>query len=732
MSAFNLTSIDTRQGTNNQHSYSNGNTLPYTGVPFSMNLFAIQTAGERGSWWFNPHDRVFQGIRLTHQPSPWMGDFQWMLFTPFSGKLFGHSLYHVQGSYRPEEAVFSPHYMKFKQERYQIETEFTGSTYGGKIKSEYVTGLGNGLNIRSKGPFEVKLDADKNQLSGYVSNFSDAEDKEFKMYFALTFDGTVDVEGSKLVVNDEEELALTENNGEELNVFIRFVEAQTVTTTLATSFISVEQAELNLSRIKNDSFKEMKDAAEASWMNYLNRIEVNSKNKEQVATFYTMMYRAFIFPQKFYELNEANEPIHYNTMTKEVTPGYLYTNNGFWDTYKTVYPLYSLIATKEYEEMLESYLTSFKETGFLPKWLSPDERGLMPGTLIDAVIADAAVKGIGTDMMPEFLEAMKVAATKQSDKNNYGRRGTYDYLKYGYVPLDYHESVNHTLDYAYSDFCISQVAKTLGETETAEFYEKQSGNFENIFDTKEQLMRAKDKEGNFRESFSDTRWGLDYCEGSAWQNSYAVYHNFAKLIELHGGKEAFAEKLTTLSNTNPVFGVDGYGFEIHEMSEMASIDFGQIAISNQPSFHIPYLFNYVGESSTSQVILKQLMTEEFNTSWNGFPGDEDNGSMASWFIFSSLGFYPVTPGAGEYVLGIPLFDEAIIHMENGKDITIKTKTNQPHLNFVKSVALNKEDYTKAYFNHHDLAKGATIDFELCLAPAKKAYKSSDLPFSIDK
>ncbi len=212
---------------------------------------------------------------------------------------------------------------------------------------------------------------------------------------------------------------------------------------------------------------------------------------------------------------------------------------------------------------------------------------------------------------------------------------------------------------------------------------------------------------------------------------HAVYHNFGKLIELHGGKKAFANKLTNLANTQPTFGVDGYGFEIHEMSEMASIDFGQIAISNQPSFHIPYLFNYVGESSTSQVILKQLMTEQFNTSWNGFPGDEDNGSMASWFVFSSLGFYPVTPGSGEYVLGIPLFDSAVIHLENGKDITINTKANKPHLNFVKSVSLNDKDYSKVFFNHEDLIKGANIDFELSIAPSKKDFLNSDMPFSID-
>lgn len=731
MSLVSLLDIDTRQGTDNQHSYSNGNALPYTGVPFGMNFFAMQTAGDRGSWWFNPNDRVFQGIRLTHQPSPWMGDFQWMLFTPFSGKLFGYSQFHIQGSYRPEETVFAPHYMKVKQERYQIETEFTASTYGGKIKSVYASDKDNGLNICSKGPFEIIFNEKTNQISGYVSNFSDSEDKEFKMYFACTFDQTVNVSNSQLIINDEKPISLSQASGEELNLLIRFNDSKEVNTTLATSFISIAQAELNLSRLKDQTFEALKEKAEQKWLNYLNRIDVTTKNKEQLNTFYTMMYRAFLFPQKFYELNEDMEPIHYNTLAKEVRNGYLYTNNGFWDTYKTVYPLYSLIATKEYEEMLEGFLNSYHESGFLPKWLSPDERGLMPGTLIDAVIADAAVKGIGTEMMPKFLEAMKVAATKQSEKENYGRRGTYDYLKYGYVPLDYHESVNHTLDYAYSDFCISQVAQTLNDEETSAFYKKQSSNFKHIFDQETQFMRAKDKEGNFRNSFEDTRWGLDYCEGSAWQNSYAVYHNFGKLIELHGGKEAFANKLTNLANTPPTFGVDGYGFEIHEMSEMASIDFGQIAISNQPSFHIPYLFNYVGESSTSQVILKQLMTEQFNTSWQGFPGDEDNGSMASWFIFSSLGFYPVTPGSGEYVLGIPLFDSATIHLENGKNITINTKANKPHLNFVKSVSLNEKDYSKVYFKHEDLVQGAAIDFELAIAPSKKDFSAEDMPFSID-
>ncbi|MHA0855545.1 GH92 family glycosyl hydrolase [Paenibacillus sp. CMAA1364] len=725
--------IDTRQGTNNKHSYSNGNTLPYTGVPFGMNHFVVQTHDE-GSWFFNPNDRIFQGIRLTHQPSPWMGDFSHFLMTPIADDKIRGSVFTCQSSYRPEEAIFKPHYVKVKQQRYNITSELVPSCYGASLRIKYNGNHQAGFVLNAKKKSEFHLDVANRTLTGYVSNFSGSHDEGLRMYVAMTFNKDIDLEQSGYYNAEGNLINVSTLSGDDQHVVIRFTDCEkgTLDVQLATSFISIEQAEINLKRDMSTSFDEQKEQAAQSWNHYLNKIQVTHTNEEYLRTFYTCLYRMFLFPQKFYELDANMKPVHYDTTAKSVKEGVLYTNNGFWDTYKTVYPLYSIIAPKEYEEMLEGFMNSYRETGFLPKWLSPDERGLMPGTLIDAVIADAASKGIAAHLMPELLEAMLTAATTQSEKDCYGRQGTLDYIKYGYVPNNYHESVNHTLDYAYSDYCISRVAEVLGKRDIADQYRISALNYQNIFDSETGFMRSKDQEGFFRPNFNDTSWGLDYAEGSAWQSSFAVFQDFEGLIEAYGGKEPFFNKVTELCNKVPDFDVLGYGFEIHEMSEMAAIDFGQVAISNQPSFHIPYLFNYVGQPASSQVVIKQIMTNLFNSGFDGFPGDEDNGSMSGWYVFSSMGFYPVCPGSNEYVLGIPLFDSVSIELPNGKHMNIHTENNNPQSNFVANVMLEDEEYNKLYITHEDILEGKSLDFRLGLAPTYRSYGPDELPFSISK
>ncbi|OOC63973.1 GH92 family glycosyl hydrolase [Paenibacillus ihbetae] len=725
--------IDTRQGSNSRYPYSNGNTLPYTGVPFGMNHFVVQTHNE-GSWFFNPHDRIFQGIRLTHQPSPWMGDFTHFLMTPIADDKIKGSVFTCQSSYRPEEAVFKPHYLRVKQQRYNIMTELVPTCYGAAMRVRYNSKQQAGLVLNVSNKSEFRLDAAERRLTGYVSNFADCHDKDFRMYVAMSFSKDVDLSASGYYDAEGAFIPEVSLGGIDQHAVIRFkdCEREVLEVKLATSFISIEQAELNLQREVTGTLDELKDRAAEAWNHYLGKIQVTHSNEEYLRTFYTCLYRMFLFPQKFYELDADLQPVHYDTTAKAVKKGILYTNNGFWDTYKTVYPLYSIIAPKEYEEMLEGFLNSYREAGFLPKWLSPDERGLMPGTLIDAVIADAAAKGIGMHLMPELLQAMLKAATTQSGQNCYGRQGTLDYLQYGYVPSSYHESVNHTLDYAYSDYCISRVADVLGEESTAKQYRQSALNYRNIFDPVTGFMRAKDKNGQFRQEFDDTAWGRDYAEGSAWQNSFAVFQDFEGLIQAYGSKERFFDKITELCNKAPDFDVLGYGFEIHEMSEMAAIDYGQLAISNQPSFHIPYLFNYVGQPASSQVVLKQLMRNLFNSGYDGFPGDEDNGSMSGWYVFSSMGFYPVCPGSNEYVLGIPLFDSVTIELPNGKLMRINTDNNNPQSNFVSKVALGGEEYTKLFITHEDILAGKTLDFRLGLAPSYRSYTPEELPFSLSK
>lgn len=709
--------IDTRFGTANQYSFSHGNCLPYTGVPFGMNYFAPQTTDQKGSWWFHPEDRTFQGYRLTHQPSPWMGDYSRLLLTPVSGTLSEMTLGAAQSSYRPEEATFEPTQLVITQLRYQATSRLIPTMYGAALEVNYRQ-QDNGLLLQLPGRYELTI-TDETHAEGWVINFSGCEDPDFKMYFTLSFDAPITNAPATLT-------------GEDGLIRFDFGTVKKVITKLGTSFIDQATAQANLANDVAGTPAELLTASRQQWQNYLGRINVTTHNPTHRETFYHNLYRCFLFPQTFYETNAAGEIVHYDTVSRSSKPGVLYTNNGFWDTFRTVYPLYSLIAQDKFGEMLEGFLNSYEDAGFLPKWLSPDERGLMPGTLIDGVIADAAAKGIRLDLMPRFLEAMKKSATIQSDNPNYGRRGTTDYLKYGYVPLDHHESVNHTLDYAYSDYCISKVAEVVGDEETAAYYRKQSLNYRNIFDPETGFMRAKDKNGAFRPDFSPIRWGLDYAEGSAWQSSFSVFQDFRGLVNAHGGKTQFEAKLAELFNMEPIFDTAGYGMEIHEISEMAAIEFGQFAISNQPSFHYPYLSSYIGKPEMTQPLIKQTLQECFSTSFNGYPGDEDNGTTAAWYIFNSLGFYPVTSGSGEYVIGMPLVESATLHLSNGNTLAIDCGHNQPQQLFIHEVSRNDHKHTAMFFTHEDLLAGGEIAFHLGLVPAPREYRDEDYPFSLTK
>lgn len=723
--------IDTRQGTANSATYSNGNTLPYTGVPWGMNYFVTQTTNEKGSWFFHPQDHTFQGFRLTHQPSPWMGDFSQLLLTPLTGEIQQHTLYGIQSSYRPEEAVFNPHYLKIKQLRYQITSELVPSTYGAKLKIHYAKNDLHSLLFSAPAESAIAVDFDTNIVTGYVKNFADCVDKNFKMYFAFTADQIFSPAETGFFEGEIRKAADHNQADDQLfQLAFREFSSGTAVVTIATSFISPEQAQLNLQRELTDDFYTTKEKAETAWNDYLGKINITDRDSKKVSTFYHCLYRTGLFPQRFYEYDALKQPIHYNTTAKRVEKGILYTNNGFWDTYKTVFPLYSLLVPELYAEMLEGFLNSYRESGYLPKWLSPDERGMMPGTLIDAVIADAAVKNIGAELMPDFLKAMEYTASTPSANGNYGRQGGKDYERLGYVPLSYHESVNHTLDYAYSDFCISVVAGYLGLPDKAKKYRDRSRNYQQLFSKADGFMRAKDENGQFRTPFNPFAWGGDYAEGSAWQSSFAVFHDFAGLIEQFGGENAFLARLTELANTPPTFDVTGYPYEIHEMSEMAMIDFGQIALSNQPSFHIPYLFTYAKRPDLTQLLVKQACSRFFDDSFTGFPGDEDNGSMAGWYVWSTLGLYPVTPGSGEYVLGIPAFDEVVITLPTGKIVRISSHNNTVQHQFVAGLKWNGEVFKKLAISHQELVCGAELEFELGLVPPLGVYGTAIPPFSI--
>lgn len=688
-----LESIDTRFGTASKHAFSRGNTLPYIGVPFGMNYFVPQTSDQEGSWFFDPHLPIFQGIRLTHQPSPWIGDYSWLLLTPVTGEISGDTLFHRQSSYAQDKASFQPHYLKIFSLRYQIETQLSPTCYGSSIQLRQIQGKALSLYLHAADELTVEQ-VDKRTLSLRQAGETETNKSPLVMYAALAF--SVEI------------LSITQE-GQDWRIDLAGAEALIQ---LATSFISKEQALFNLPK---QDFEETKQDAKTSWENLLGRFDVVETGSVDQAFFDHCLYRLFLFPQTFYEVNEQGEIIHMDLASGTVKPGLLFTNNGFWDTFRTSFPLFALIIPEHYRQFLEGFLNSYRDTGYLPKWLAPDERGMMPGTLIDGLIADSACKDMAPELEEEFLKAMLETATKADPKAINGRHGLAQYQELGYLSTDFHESVSHTLDYAYSDFCISTCAAKLGHEELAQTYAHYSKNYQNLFDPETGYMRARDIDGNFRPDFSPYSWGRDYAECSAIQASLGVLHDISGLSQLMGGKEAFSNYLLKVCQSLPLFETTGYGYEIHEMSEMATAPFGQLAISNQPSFHIPYLFRYSNYPQYTSLLIKTLRQKAFRAGWDAYPGDEDNGSLSAWYVWSALGLYPTCPGKASYDLGIPLFDHLRVYLaEKDQWLDVRTQQNHEHFHFVQDCHLDGKEVQS--IGHQDLLNAQNLNFTLSWLP----------------
>lgn len=643
--------VNIKHGTDSQNRFSNGNTLPLTALPHSMSAFAPQTDSRRGSWWYHPKDHSFEGIRLTHQPSPWVSDFSYFCFMPQADRLACDVNQRWSG-FRPQDAVLKPHYLEINLLRYRCKLSLAPTDTGSIMKVVYEDSIKKPLFAVLPFDFDSEIDVDEKNstITGYTTSYTNSPyNKDFKIWFIFKID--------KPIYN-------TINSTENAKGTGVFVKDNEYTVRMATSYISLEQAKYNLEKeLEGKSFEDIKNNAEKVWENLLSKVEIKADDK-MMRTFYSCMYRAFLYPTKFYETTKDGENLHVNAETGEIKKGIVYTNNGFWDTYRTVYPFYSLVIPEKINEILEGYLTIYDDTGFLPRWPSPYEFGCMPGTLIEAVFADAIIKGLLTkENEIRALEAMLKNARVQSSDIKQGRKAIKEYETLGYVPYDVcHESVNETLDCAYGDFCIAVVAEKLGKTDIANEFYNRSKNYRNLFDNKTMFIRAKDSKGNFRqEEFDSFSWGMDYTEGSVWQNGFAVPHDMNGVAELYGGKKALIDKIDLLTKVPPYYSTRGYGGEIHEMTEMAAIDFGQCAISNQPSFHIPFIYSQMGDRKKTEEYVQKIILETFSPDDDGYPGDEDNGTMACWYIFACLGLYPTCPGKAEYTLSKTLVKSAKIN-----------------------------------------------------------------------
>jgi len=649
-----LNYVNVRQGTKSVPRFSNGNTLPLTQLPFGMASFSAQTRGESESWFFHPDDRSVEGIRLTHQPSPWIGDYGALLMLVQSGTP-GTDLRSIWSGYDPSKAIMTPNLLSVRFIKYNATFSLSPTERGAAIQLSYDDYRIPYFSLMSVGGnTKFEYDPQNAILTGYTEHIHKMPDAGFKMYFVFKFNKDhVDLPNI-LVSNKEKHLFnSTEISGEDSSIHIALKNNET-SVTMCTSYISVEQAIYNhLQELKDKNIKIINDTAEEIWTEVLSRVKVKTSSLKHQKTFYSCLYRCFLFPHKCYEYDKSGKPVHYCPKDGNVYEGVRYTDTGFWDTYRTLFPLFSIIAKEEYKSMLEGFINDYTHWGWLPRWTSMVEIGCMPSTLIDAVIADAAVKGIADEkLLEKALEGMIKHANVASSDKRHGRNGVEDYIKIGYVSYESeNENVNLTLDAAYGDFCIAVVAEKLGKNDIKEEYLKRSKNYINLFDKETGFMRAKDRNGNFRSDFNKFRWGLDYTEGSAYQNSFSVYHDFEGLAALYGGEADFIRKINEIFETPPLYYAEYYKREIHEMTEMASADFGQCAISNQPSFHLPYIFAYMGMQYKTDYWVRRICAEAFGFDESGFPGDEDNGATASWYIFSMLGLYPICPGKAEYVKG---------------------------------------------------------------------------------
>jgi alpha-1,2-mannosidase, putative len=709
--------VNVKQGTDSTHGFSCGNTLPLTGVPFAFVNFCPATSFQP-RWFFNSNDRrVSAAIRVTHQPSPWISDYGQLGFMPVSGDL-RLDIHQLEGAFG--EMTLKPDYLKVTMLTQRASAELAPTEHGCVMRYTYDNPVNAGLDIYNLGgDTYYEFDSEHNLIRGYTTALEGGDvTGKFREYFVLAPDTVLDVAESFVFENNQR--TGTETPGKK-HTHIRWKTgfSGTVIIKAAFSYISFEQAEYNLSRELPDDFAEVferaKNDAHELWQSRLSCISVKSDLPKKDAiedfkTFYTCLYRCFLFPHIMHEETEDGRLLHYSPYDGTIHEGLMYTDHGFWDVAKTTYPLYSIICPDDYANMLQAWLSVYDEYGVMPKWPSPGERAAMPGTLVDSLFGEAAVKGIDFDAK-KALAALLSHADSEGPRPGSGRRGGQDYAKYGYLPEDLyrHESVAATLDYMYGDYCIAQVAQLCGDDETASRLLERSHGYAKLFDPEYGILRGLNSDGTRRAGFDPIEWGMEYCEGSAYQCAYSVYHDFEGLRALYGG-DNLLRQLSSLETMPSTARNGSYGAEIHEATEMMKNGLGQINIGNQPGFHVPYIFTELGAPEKTQALIRRVMRKLFSYKPDGLPGDDDNGSMTGYFVFSALGFFPLCPAKPEYTLGSPLFRKATIKLPDGGKFKIRTVGNPSETPYVSKYVIDGMPIEGCHLSHFDIRDGSTLTF----------------------
>ncbi|MFD2244621.1 GH92 family glycosyl hydrolase [Pontibacter ruber] len=721
-------------GTDSKVSLSNGNTYPAVAVPWGMNLWTAQT-GKMGNGWAYTYDEdKIRGFKQTHQPSPWMNDYGQFVIMPVTGKLrFDQDDRASWFSHKSE--VAKPYYYSVYLADHDVTTEFTPTERAAQFRFTYPQSDSSFIVIDAldKGSY-VKVIPAENKIIGYTTKNARSNPKDFKNHFVIYADKPFTLaytwHDSVLVKN---KLEMSANHAGAIIGFKTF-KGEKVNLRVASSFISLEQAELNLKReLANDDFEATKQKAKALWNQAMSRIIVEGGTDEQLRTFYSCLYRTLFFPHKMYELDANGNAVHYSPYDGKVYPGYRFAGTGFWDTFRALYPFLNLAYPSINQEMQAGLLNDYKEGGWLPEWSSPGYANIMIGNNSASVVADAYMKGLRGYDINTLYEALLHGANNEGPITAVGRAGAEYYNKLGYVPYDVkiNENAARTLEYAYDDFAIYQLAKALNRPQTEiELYAKRSQNYRHLFDPATGLMRGKNQDGTFQSPFNPFKWGDAFTEGNSWHYSWSVFHDVQGLIDLMGGKKNFVAKLDSVFTLPPKYDESYYGSVIHEIREMQIANMGQYAHGNQPIQHMIYLYNYAAEPWKAQYWVRETMNRMYLPTPDGYCGDEDNGQTSAWYIFSSMGFYPVTPAVNQYVMGAPLFKKTTIKLETGKEFVIEAPANSRENLYIQKATLNGKKYEKNWISHEDILKGGKLKFDLGARPNKsRGTLDAAVPYS---
>lgn len=729
--------VNPLMGTQSTFELSTGNTYPAIARPWGMNFWTPQTGKMGDGWQYTYTANKIRGFKQTHQPSPWINDYGQFSIMPVVGRPeFDENKRASWFAHKGETA--KPYYYKVYLAEHDVVTELTPTERAAMFRFTFPENEHSYVVVDAfDKASSVKIDVANRRITGYSTRNSGGVPDNFRNYFVIEFDKAFTY---KAVVDNKTLIAeSTETTSAHAGAIIGFAtkKGETVHARVASSFISEEQALQNLKELGDDTFDTLVEKGKDAWNDVLGRVEVEGGDLDQYRTFYSCLYRSLLFPRKLYEVDASGAIVHYSPFNGKVLPGYMYTDTGFWDTFRCLFPLLNLIYPSVNKEIQEGLINTYKESGFFPEWASPGHRGCMVGNNSASVLVDAYMKGVRVDDVATLYEGLLHATENvHPEISSTGRLGYEYYNRLGYVPYDVkiNENAARTLEYAYNDWCIYKLAKELKRPKKEiNMFAHRAMNYKNLFDKETLLMRGKNKDGKFMVPFSPLKWGDAFTEGNSWHYTWSVFHDPQGLINLMGGDDVFVSMLDSVFSVPPVFDDSYYGQVIHEIREMTVMNMGNYAHGNQPIQHMIYLYNYAKQPWKAQYWLRQVMDRLYTPTPDGYCGDEDNGQTSAWYVFSALGFYPVCPGTDQYVLGAPLFKKATVHFENGKTIEIKAPQNSCTNLYIKDMKVNGAEYSKNYVTHSLLQNGAVIDCVMSDAPnTERGIGMEDTPYSFSR